>query len=106
MKIIKESCDIMKKITTGSILKELRLNNAYSVEDLAQYFNNNSDLITSWENDASEPTISECKVLSGLYGIPVDDMFFDIDVRKIIPDNMYEKFTYERRLNRLASRCF
>lgn len=38
----------MDKITTGKILKELRMNNSYSVDDLAQYFNNNTDLITSW----------------------------------------------------------
>lgn len=96
----------MDKITTGKILKELRMNNSYSVDELAQYFNNNSDLITNWENDVSEPTISECKVLSGLYGISVDDMFFCIDVKKIIPPNMHERFAYERKINRLASRCF
>lgn len=56
----------MEKITTGRILKELRINNAYSIDELAQYFNNDCDLITNWENDVSEPTISECKILSGL----------------------------------------
>lgn len=96
----------MDKITTGKILKELRMNNSYSVDDLAQYFNNNSELIRSWENDVSEPTISECKVLSDLYGISVDDMFLGIDVKKIIPPNMHEGFAYERKINRLASRCF
>ena len=106
MKFIKESCDIMDKITTGKILKELRTKNAYSVDELAQFFNNDSDLIKNWENDIAEPTISECKILSGLYGISVDDMFWEIDVRKIMPQNVQGKFAYERKINRLANRCF
>ena len=89
-----------------TILKRLREQYNYSVEELSLYFNDDENLIKAWESGAAEPTISQCLILSKLYGISIDEMFSEYDIRAAVSPRHTEKLEYEARLNRIANRWF
>ncbi|MGM9627744.1 MAG: helix-turn-helix transcriptional regulator [Faecousia sp.] len=79
-----------------STLRQLRENAGYTPEALARFFGMDGSLIRNWESGVSEPTITECLVLSKLYGISLDNMFADFSVQSLIPEDCAELF--ERKL--------
>ena len=89
-----------------TILKKLREQHNYSVKELSIYFNGDENLIKAWELGVAEPTISQCLILSKLYGVSVDEMFTEYDMRTAVPSEHREKFEYEARLNRIANRWY
>lgn len=89
-----------------TILKRLREQHNYSVKELSIYFNDDENLIKAWELGVAEPTISQCLILSRLYGVSVDEMFTGYDVRTAVPSKQREKFECEARLNRIANRWY
>jgi len=89
-----------------SILKEYREKHNYSTKDLAYYFGGNEKLIIDWESGAAEPTISECLVLSKLYGVSLDEMFSDFDVKGVLPIDCVDSFEQQIRLNRMSARWY
>lgn len=88
------------------ILKEYREKHNYSTKDLAYYFGGNEKLIIDWETGVVEPTISECLVLSKLYGASLDEMFSDFDVKAVLPPNSVDSFEHQIRLNRMSARWY
>lgn len=89
-----------------TILKRLREQHNYSVKESSVYFNDDENLIKAWELGVAEPTISQCLILSGLYGVSVDEMFTGYDIRTAVPLKQREKFEYEAMLNRMANRWY
>ena len=88
------------------ILKEFREKHNYSKKELACYFGGDVNLINAWESGNAEPTISECLILSKLYGVSLDEMFSTVDVKENIPVEYADDFEREVRLNRMASRWY
>jgi ribosome-binding protein aMBF1 (putative translation factor) len=89
-----------------SILKEYREKHNYSTKDLAYYLGGNEKLIIDWESGAAEPTISECLVLSKLYGVSLAEMFSDFDVKAVLPIDCVDSFEHQIRLNRMSARWY
>lgn len=89
-----------------SALKEQREKAQLTQDELSQYFGCNERLIEEWESGISEPTISECLVLSKLYGIPLDDMFVRVDVSSVIPEERMDSFLQKCQLNAQAKRWY
>lgn len=96
----------MNYISICSALKKLRENAQLTQEELAQYFGCDEILIENWESGVTEPTISECLVLSKLYGIPLNDMFADFDVSSVIPETCRDSFEQKRRIHSAANRWY
>lgn len=89
-----------------TILKSLREKHSYTVDELSRFFNNDKNLIKAWELGVAEPTISQCLILSKLYGISVDEMFSDLDISDVMPTNKVDELEYEAKFNRLAKRWY
>ena len=89
-----------------TILKSLREQHNYTVDELSRFFNNDENLIKAWELGVAEPTISQCLILSKLYGISVDEMFSDLDISSVMPTNKVDELGYEAKLNRLAKHWY
>jgi len=89
-----------------TILKSLREQHSYTVDELSRFFNNDKNLIKAWELGVAEPTISQCLILSKLYGISVDEMFSDLDISDVMPTNKVDELEYEAKFNRLAKRWY
>ena len=81
-------------------LKERRERAGYTQAELARFFGMDASLIQRWETGITEPTISECLVLSKLYGISLDEMFGAFDARAIIPRAWAEVFEAQAHLHR------
>ena len=82
----------MNYMSICSTLKELREAANFTPVELAQYFGADAALIENWESGVSEPTISECLLLSKLYGVSLDDMFAGFDPESIIPEECRVSF--------------
>lgn len=86
----------MNYLSICSALRQLREHAGYTPETLACFFGMDGSLIENWESGVTEPTITECLVLSRLYGIPLDQMFADFSVRSVIPEDYTE--LYDRKI--------
>ncbi|MBQ8764217.1 MAG: helix-turn-helix transcriptional regulator [Clostridia bacterium] len=89
-----------------NILRDFREKHNYSVKELAYYFGNNENLIVGWESGVTEPTVSECLILSKLYGITLDEMFFDFDVKAVLPSETVDSFEHQVMLNQISARWY
>lgn len=85
----------------------LREEAGLSREALADFFGTDPATIEGWESGLTEPTISECLVLSRLYGVPVDEMFPGFDPVTLVPEAYREDFAHRNRsagtLDKVAS---
>lgn len=82
----------MNYLSICSTLRQLRENAGFTPEALARFFGMDCSLVENWESGAVEPTITECLVLSRLYGVSLDKMFADFSIRSIIPEDCTELF--------------
>ena len=89
-----------------NILKKFREKHNYSTKELSCYFGGNENLIIDWESGSAEPTISECLILSKLYGVSLDEMFSDFDVKEVLPIDCVDSFGQQIRLNRMSARWY
>lgn len=78
----------------------------YTPEELSCYFGTDASLIERWESGAAEPTISECLILSKLYGVALDDMFGQFRAEQAVPQAYADTFAREARVNRMKNRWF
>ncbi|MGN1014413.1 MAG: helix-turn-helix domain-containing protein [Butyricicoccus sp.] len=90
--------------TLGKILRQLRLENGYSEEEIAQYFGGDAEMVLRWEQDVCEPTASQCVILSELYGTTADSMLGGIPVEHSMPEDMQQRYRQIQWANRLAGR--
>ncbi len=97
---------VKEKNTIAGKLKRIREKAGYSIETLADLLNLDIELISKWEDETEEPTLSQSLLLSKLYGVPVDDLFYNVDVDAIIPEEKQEHFQYSAWLNRLSNRSY
>lgn len=88
------------------ILKKFREAHNYSIKELACYFGGDENLIVGWESGTIEPTISECLILSKLYGVSLDEMFSGVDIKSMIPVECADSFEHEVMLNRIAAHWY
>ncbi len=87
-------------------LKKYREKHNYSIEELACFFNDNENLIADWESGTVQPTISECIILSKLYGVSLDEMFSGFDISVMLPPHLIDKLEYQAKLNRMVKRWY
>lgn len=95
-----------KELKICSVLKEQREQAQLTQAELSQYLGCDESVIEGWETGMSEPTISECLVISKLYGIPLDDMFGDISVTSVVPNEKMDSFSQRCRINTQANRWY
>lgn len=106
---LSEEVDEMKEQSTCTIadnLKSMREDARYSVETLADLLDVDTELITKWEVGAEEPTLSQSLLLSKLYGVPVNDLFYNVKVEEYIPNEKKDDFKYNARVNQLLHRSY
>ena len=87
--------------TVGAIIKEHREKVGYSKSDIAAFFHDDTERIEKWENNLLEPSISECKVLSKLFSVSLDEMFASVDVIPLVSNQ--PAFETVTQLNRLSN---
>jgi len=90
--------------TVGAIIKEHREKAGYSKSDIAAFFQNDVGRIEKWENNFVEPSISECKILSKLFSVSLDEMFASVDVMSLVSNQ--PAFDAVTQLNRLSNRWY
>lgn len=90
--------------TVGAIIKEHREKAGYSKTDLAQFFHDDVERIEKWENNCIEPSVSECKILSKLFSVSLDEMFASVDVIPLVSNQ--PAFETVTQLNRLSNRWY
>jgi len=56
-------------------LAAARVNANLTQEEVAKALNVGKQTILSWEKGKSEPKMSQCRMLSDLYNIPIDNIF-------------------------------
>lgn len=60
-------------------LKQLRIQNEYSQEQLATMLNVSRQAVTKWENKGGMPDISNLKMLSNLFNVTLDSLLDDVE---------------------------
>ena len=60
-------------------LKQLRIQNEYSQEQLAELLNVSRQAITKWESGKGMPDISNLKMISNLFGVTLDSLIQDVE---------------------------
>lgn len=63
-------------------LKQLRIQNEYSQEQLAEVLNVSRQAITKWESGKGMPDISNIKMISNLFDVTLDSLLLD-EVEKV-----------------------
>lgn len=56
-------------------LAAARVNAGYTQETAAKMMKVSKQTIVNWEKGKSEPQMSQCRELSNIYGIPLDNIF-------------------------------
>lgn len=56
-------------------LAAARVNAGMTQDDVARQMHVGKQTIVSWEKGLTEPKISQCRQLSELYGIPIENIF-------------------------------
>lgn len=102
IKKLRKNSDAPK--TVGAIIKEHREKAGYSKSDIAAFFQNDVGRIEKWENNSAEPSISECKILSKLFSVSLDEMFASVDVISLVSNQ--PAFEAVTQLNRLSNRWY
>lgn len=63
-----------KKKTLGSTIRELRLNECMTQEQMASKLNKSVQTICCWETDKTTPCLSAIREIANLFGISVKDL--------------------------------
>ncbi|MGL4336998.1 MAG: helix-turn-helix domain-containing protein [Turicibacter sp.] len=64
-------------MTFGEKLKQLRVKNEYSQENLAQLLNVSRQAVTKWENGNGIPDIENLKAIATLFDVTIDSLVRD-----------------------------
>lgn len=70
-----------KKMTFGEKLKNLRGQNGITQDELAEKLYVTRTAVSKWENDRGLPTIDTMKQIAELFGVTLDELVSDDDVR-------------------------
>jgi len=103
MKVKKNKNKAVPK-TIGEIIKEQREQHGLTREEIASFFDDKIERIDAWENNLIEPSISECKILSKLFSVSLDEMFASVDVMSLVSNQ--PAFEAVTQLNRLSNRWY
>lgn len=87
-------------------LRSLREEAGYTRQELGTFFGVGEENVGDWESGVREPTISECLILSRLYGVALDEMFAGFDAQKLIPEAYREEFGCKVYANHMAKRWY
>ena len=66
-------------MTTGQIIRELRLGAGLTQEELAIAVGNTRFLVSNWETDKQTPSVPKLLALGSILNVPID-RFFETDV--------------------------
>ena len=69
-------------------LKELRIENNFSQEKLAEILNVSRQTISKWESCQSYPDFQRLVFLSDYFGLTLDELVRDIDVQEVREKNL------------------
>lgn len=90
----------------GAALRSLREERGHTRGELARFFGADEGLIEDWEEGLREPTISECLILAGLWGVSLDEMFSAFRPEAAVPEESREQFEREARISRMSRRWY
>ena len=66
---------VIDMVATGSVIKALREQNGYSVQDVQEYFGfDQPQAIYKWQRGETLPTVDNLYALSTLLGAPIKDI--------------------------------
>ena len=66
---------VIDMAATGSVIKALREQNGYSVQDVQEYFGfDQPQAIYKWQRGETLPTVDNLYALSTLLGVPIKDI--------------------------------
>ena len=80
-------------MTFAEKLKSIRKQAGMSQEQLAEKLSVSRQAITKWETGAGIPDIENLMVISGLFGISIDELLGNKGVEKKTSDFLYESVT-------------
>ncbi len=80
-------------MTFGQKIKKLRTDNHYTQDMLAQRLLVTRTAVSKWETDKGYPSIDSLKMISNLFGVNIDDLISDDDIKN-------KKLIDERRANK------
>ncbi|MBP3490113.1 MAG: helix-turn-helix transcriptional regulator [Roseburia sp.] len=87
----------------GNILKSIREKAMYTTEKLADFLGVDETVIADWEAGKSEPTVTQGMMLGNLYGMPMEELFGEVDVYDAVPEDVQGEFEHHAWLNRVAN---
>ena len=90
----------MEKSNFGKRVKKLRIDNGYSMQELANKLNVTKSSINMWENSNSVPKDNILIALSKIFNVSIDYLLGNEEMENKIPDN--SKLHYiQRNLEKL-----
>lgn len=75
-------------------LKQLRIKNEYSQEQLAELLNVSRQAVTKWETGKGMPDISNLKAIAALFDITIDSMIDDVEEIEATDENFCWKLCF------------
>lgn len=83
-------------MTFGQKLKKLRSENNLTQEQLADMIFVTRSAVSKWETDSGYPGIDSFKAISGLFGVSIDELISDDDIKnkKLLDDKKARKFYF------------
>lgn len=83
-------------MTFGEKLKKLRNDNELTQEQLAEKIFVTRTAISKWETNNGFPSIDSLKTISNLFGISIDDLITDEDIKnkKLLDEKMAKRFYF------------
>ena len=70
---------------------------------LADFLGVDETVIADWEAGKSEPTVTQGMMLGNLYGMPMEELFGEVDVYDAVPEDVQGEFEHHAWLNRVAN---
>ena len=96
----------MDKSKIAESLTMVREKAKYSVDELAEITGISSNMIMAWEQGIEEPRISECILLSKLYGVELEDIFYGCKAEDYLTEERKADFSRNAWINRIVNRCY
>lgn len=72
-------------------IKELREDNDMKQKDLCKILNISQQQYSRYENEVSEMTYEQLKILSGFYKVSIDYILYNTDNRNVYPKSIMQE---------------
>lgn len=98
-----EVVNYMNRNVIAESLVKLRETTGYSIHELAKLIDVETEQILQWETGEDEPKISQCILLSELYGVKLNDIFCNCTPEEYLASEKVDDFKHNAWINRIAN---